>query len=116
MTPALDIEQFEMMLNDPRLAEAEPSVMDDIKLMIEISKKHGGVLAKRQVATMANVSPATITRHVQAGRFTLYNIVGMELIPLDEAMAYLKARNEDLLSKGGHGLKAPKFKELLKVE
>lgn len=116
MTGAMDINQFEMMLNDPRLADAEPSALDDIRLMIDVCKKHGGVLAKTQVATLAGVSPSTVSKHVKAGRFTTYNMVGMEFIPLDEALAYLKARNDDSLAKGGHGLKAPRYRDMLKLK
>lgn len=112
----MDIEQFEMMLNDPRIANAEPSVMEEVRGFVEATKRHGGLLAQSQVASIANVSNATIHRHVKAGRFTMYEFVGLKLLPLDEVMAYLKARNEDLLHKGGGGLKSPKFKDLLKVE
>ena len=112
----MNIEQFEMMLNDPRIANSEPSVMEELKGFIEATKRHGGLLAQPQVAALANVNPSTIHRHISSGRFTVYEFVGMKLLPLDEVMAYLKARNEDLLHKGGGGLKSPKFKDLLKVE
>lgn len=115
MATALDIEQFEMLLGDPRLESSDPSVMDELKGFIDATRRHGGLLAAKQVAAIANVSTATICRHVKAGRFTTYNFVDMTLLPLDEVMDYVKARNEDLLSKGGHGLKAPKFKDLIKV-
>lgn len=115
MATALDIEQFEMLLGDPRLESSDPSVMEDLKGFIDATKRHGGLLAAKQVAAIANVSHSTVSRHIKAGRFTTYDFVDMTLLPLDEVMAYVKARNEELLAKGGHGLKSPKFKDLLKV-
>lgn len=112
---AITADQFEMLLNDPRLESTEPSIKEDILAFKNATAKHGGLLGFRQVATIANVNPSTITRHVNAGRFTVYELVGMKLLPLDEVMTYLKLRNEELLSKGGGGLKSPKFKDLLKI-
>lgn len=90
--------------------------MEELKGFINATRKHGGLLAAKQVAALANVTGPTISRHIKAGRFTTYEFVDMTLIPLDEVMLYIKARNEEILSKGGHGLKSPKFKDLLKVE
>ena len=115
MSAALDIEQFEMMLADSRIASSDPSIMEELKGFIAATKEHGGLLSAKQVAALADVNQSTISRHIKAGRFTTYEFAEMTLIPLDEVMTYLKARNEDLLSKGGGGLKSPKFKDLLKV-
>ena len=113
---ALDsIEQFEMILQDPRIVSSDPSLMDELKGFVEATQRHGGLLAAKQVAALANVHSGTISRHIKSGRFTTYEFVEMTFLPLDEVMAYLKARNEDLLSKGGHGLKAPKFKDIVKI-
>ena len=105
-----------MMLEDPRIQNGDPTVMEELKGFISATKEHGGLLAAKQVAALANVNQTTIWRHIAAGRFTLYSFCDMTLLPLDEVLAYMKARNEDSLSKGGGGLKAPKFREMLKVE
>lgn len=111
----MDIEQFEMFLNDPRMTENSSSIMEELKSFLAANARHGGMLASKQVAALANVNTSTIARHVKAGRFTTYTFADMTLLPMDEVMAYLKARNESLLSKGGHGLKGAKFSDLMKV-
>lgn len=113
---AATIDQFEMMLNDPRLESTDPTIMEEIRAFKDATARHGGLLGMSQVAAIANVSQPTVSRHVKAGRFTVYEIVGMKLLPLDEVMAYLRVRNEELLSKGGRGLKAPKFRDLIPTE
>ena len=113
---AINADQFEMLLNDPRVESAEPSVKEELRQFIEATKKHGGLLSPRQVAAIANVSYPTIFRHIKAGRFTTYRFVDTTLLPLDEVRIYIQARTETAFSKGGRGLKAPKFKDLMKVE
>ena len=116
MDASITADQFEMLLNDPRIESADTSVKEELMQFIEATKKHGGLLSPRQVAAIANVSYPTIFRHIKAGRFTTYTFVDATMLPLDEVREYIKARNEDLLAKGGRGLKSPKFADLLKVK
>lgn len=116
MNEALNIEQYEMMLQDPRIINGDPTVMEELKGFISATAEHGGLLAAKQVAALANVNQTTISRHIKAGRFTVYSFCDMTLLPLDEVMVYVNARHNDSLSKGGGGLKAPKFRDILTVE
>jgi len=113
---AATAQQFDFDLNDPRLVGVEASKLDELSRFLSVIQKHGAVLSMVQAATFASCSNSLIRQMCIRGLFTTYEFMGLKVIPLDEVQEYVRRKNEGLLSKGGGGLKAPKFRDLIKVQ
>lgn len=115
MSDAITAEQFDFPLDDPRLESKEAGTMDQLKLWRRITKERGGLVSPKQVSVLAGVAPSTVSGKISRGHFTTYELFGLKCIPMDEVLLYLEQRQKDELAKGGHGLKAPSYWELLKA-
>ena len=109
-------EQFDFPLDDPRIEGSEPSAWDDLKLYRKLCSEHGGVLSQAQAATLAGVDASTIRGLCARGHFTTFHLMGLKCLPVDEVKEYIRRRNSDLMAKGGRGIKAPRLRDMIKVE
>lgn len=108
------VQQFDFGFNDPRRKSVKKELYDDLKVLRNAWDKHGAVLSCSQAASLIGCAPSYV--HVLIGRnqFTVYNILGLKCIPLDEVHLYLKMKANNELPTGGGSAKGKKIKDLLK--
>lgn len=106
-------QQFDFGFDDPRRKSIKKEFYDDLKVLCNAWDKHGAVLSCSQAASL--IGCATTYVHVLIGRnqFTVYNILGLKCIPLDEVNLYLELKAKEKLPTGGGSAKGKKIKQLL---
>lgn len=115
MTAATADEFEELITDDPRVEVKDKGTLAQLKQWRQITKEHGGLVSPKQVSVLVGVSPSVITAKMKKGHFTTYELFGLKCIPMDQVVLYMEQRNTDSLAKGGSGLKAPNYWDLLQA-
>lgn len=114
--PAITVNDFEELISDdPRIEPQEMGTLDQLKQWRRVTKEHGGLVSPKQIAVLAGVNPSVVSVKIKKGHFTTYELFGLRCVPMDEVLLYMEQRQKGELAKGGHGLKAPNYWELLKA-
>lgn len=110
-----DLEQFELITDDPRVSTDEIGPLQLIRAFRDARKKYGDLIARPLACEILGVTGGQLAVWCLRGRLTDVAIGPVKLVPADEVVALWKERQAGGYSVGGRGKKLPSMAEVVRL-
>lgn len=110
-----DLEQYELITDDPRVDAEELGPLQVIRAYREAKKLHGDLISRPLACEILGVSGGQLAVWCIRGRLTDVAIGPVKLVPSDEVIALWKERHQGGFAVGGRGHKLPSMADVVRL-